>query len=182
MLPAVSTSTPAAESRSSLQKRVALALILMISFYVLALGVAAALLWIAYADVAYTTHPIGRLVLACVVGAATILLAIVPRPDRFEAPGPRVTSAEEPHLFEAIETVAAATGQAMPADVYIVNAVNAFVTHRGGMMGIGSRRVMGIGLPLMQVLTVDEFKSVLAHEFGHYHGGDVALAPWIYKT
>jgi heat shock protein HtpX len=23
---------------------------------------------------------------------------------------------------------------------------------------------------------------VLAHEFGHYHGGDVALAPWIYKT
>src|SRR5262249_44767281 len=46
----------------------------------------------------------------------------------------------------------------------------------------GSRRVMGLGLPLMQVLTVGEFKSVLAHEFGHYHAGDVALAPWIYKT
>ena len=28
----------------------------------------------------------------------------------------------------------------------------------------------------MQTLTVDEFKSVLAHEFGHYHAGDVALA------
>jgi len=41
---------------------------------------------------------------------------------------------------------------------------------------------MGLGLPLMQSLTVDEFKGVLAHEFGHYHAGDVALGPWIYKT
>jgi len=162
--------------------RAALALALMVSFYVLALGVAVALLWIAYADVAYTTHHFWRLVFFCVVGAGSILLAIVPRVDRFEAPGPRVTTSEEPLLFDAIEAVAAATGQSMPTDVYVVNAVNAFVTYRGGIMGIGSRRVMGLGLPLMQVLTVGEFKSVLAHEFGHYHAGDVALAPWIYKT
>jgi Zn-dependent protease with chaperone function len=34
----------------------------------------------------------------------------------------------------------------------------------------------------MQALTVDEFKRVLTHEFGHYHSGDVALGPWIHKT
>jgi hypothetical protein len=29
---------------------------------------------------------------------------------------------------------------------------------------------------------VSEFRAVLVHEFGHYHGGDTALAPWVYKT
>lgn len=65
---------------------------------------------------------------------------------------------------------------------YLTNDVNAFVTQRDGFMGAGGRRVMGLGLPLMQALTVDEFKGVLTHEFGHYHAGDVALGPWIHKT
>ena len=47
-------------------------------------------------------------------------------------------------------------------------------------MGFGSRRVMGLGLPLL--LTVTQFRAVLAHEFGHYYGGDTALGPWVYKT
>jgi Zn-dependent protease with chaperone function len=34
----------------------------------------------------------------------------------------------------------------------------------------------------MQVLTIAEMRAVLAHEFGHYYGGDTRLAPWIYKT
>jgi hypothetical protein len=36
--------------------------------------------------------------------------------------------------------------------------------------------------PLLQVITISEFEAVLAHEFGHYHGGDTRLGPWIYKT
>jgi hypothetical protein len=48
-------------------------------------------------------------------------------------------------------------------------------------MGLGSRRVMGLGLPLMQVLSPAQFEAVLAHEFGHYHGA-TRLGPWIYKT
>lgn len=49
-------------------------------------------------------------------------------------------------------------------------------------MGLGGRRVMGIGIPLMRILRMSEFRSVLIHEFGHYHGGHTALAPWIYQT
>jgi hypothetical protein len=49
-------------------------------------------------------------------------------------------------------------------------------------MGLGSRRVMGLGLPLMRILTRSQFRAVLAHEFGHYHGGDTKIGPWIYKT
>jgi heat shock protein HtpX len=60
--------------------------------------------------------------------------------------------------------------------------VNAWVTDRGGVMGFGSRRVMGLGLSLLQVLSVSQLRAVLAHEFGHFHGGDTKLGPWIYKT
>jgi Zn-dependent protease with chaperone function len=60
--------------------------------------------------------------------------------------------------------------------------VNAWVMQRGGIMGFGSRRVMGLGLPLMRILTCAQFSAVLAHEFGHYHGGDTKIGPWIYKT
>jgi heat shock protein HtpX len=49
-------------------------------------------------------------------------------------------------------------------------------------MGCRSRRVMGLGLPLLQVLSVCQLRAVLAHEFGHFHGGDTKLGPWVYKT
>jgi len=44
-------------------------------------------------------------------------------------------------------------------------------------MGFGSRRVMGLGLPLLQILTVAQFRAVLPHEFGHYYGADTRQDP-----
>lgn len=169
-------------SSNSVARRAAIALTLMVSFYLLALAVAFGLLWIAYADATSSQRAHLRLGFFCVVAAGSVLWAIIPRVDKFSPPGPRVTKADEPRLFEAIEDVAEKTGQAMPAEVYLVNDVNAFVTSRGGLMGFASRRVMGIGLPLLQAVSVQELEAILAHEFGHYHGGDVALGPWIYKT
>jgi heat shock protein HtpX len=166
----------------SLAGRAVLAVLLMVSFYTLALAVASGLLWLAYFDLVRAPHPAFRLIAFCVAGAGSVLWAIVPRRDRFEPPGPPVTAQEQPELFGLIHEVAKATSQAMPQDVYLLNDVNAFVAQRGGIMGVGGRRVMGLGLPLMQALTVDELKGVLAHEFGHYHAGDVALGPWIHKT
>jgi Zn-dependent protease with chaperone function len=162
--------------------RAALALLLMVGFYALALGVAGALLWIPYEAFAFGFHMPIKLVLLCIAAAGTIVWAILPRFDRFVPPGPRLTGDDAPPLFAVLTDVSAATGQTMPADVFLVNDVNAFVAERGGLMGVGSRRVMGIGLPLMQSVTVQELRAILAHEFGHYHAGDVKVGPWIYKT
>jgi heat shock protein HtpX len=162
--------------------RAVLALVLMIGFYLLAVGIAALLLWIPYAEVVYAHRLHIKLAVICVISALVILWSIVPRIDKFVAPGPQLDPARQPRLFHAIQGISQATGQSMPAEVYLVNDVNAWVTERGGWMGFGSRRVMGIGLPLMQMLNVSEFRGVLAHEFGHYHGGDTKLGPWVYKT
>ena len=123
-----------------------------------------------------------KLALVCVGCAGAIVWAILPRFDKFVPPGPPLTSGDAPQLFEVLTDVSTATEQAMPADVYLVNDVNAFVAERGGIMGLGSHRVMGIGLPLMQAVTVQELRAIVAHEFGHYHSGDVKIGPWIYKT
>lgn len=166
----------------SLAARSLLAVLLMIGFYLLALTVSAVLLWIPIAEyqLAHRVHL--QILIACWLGAVIILWSIVPRPDRFEPPGPRLEPGRQPRLFDELEGIARATGQAMPAEVYLVPDVNAWVAGRGGAMGFGSRRVMGLGLPLMQALSVSELRAVLAHEFGHYHAGDTRLGPWVHKT
>ena len=80
------------------------------------------------------------------------------------------------------ERSAEATDSSTPHDVYVVANVNAAVDHVGGWVGIGSRPVMMLGLPLIAVLTVPEFRGVIAHEFGHYVGGETRLSSVIYRT
>jgi heat shock protein HtpX len=169
-------------TRGSLIVRSIVAILLLIGFYALAFGVAGALLWLAYAQVAYASHVFLKLILICVGLAGLILWSVMPRFDRFEPPGPRLTEDEQPRLFALVRDIGQRTGQVMPREIYLVADVNAFVTQRGGIMGVFSKRVMGIGLPLLSLLTVSELSAVLAHEFGHYHGGDTKLGPWIYKT
>ena len=168
--------------RTWIVQRAALALLLMVSFYALAFGLAAFLVWIPYEAYANGVRLPPKFALICLGFAGAIVWAVLPRPDRFDPPGPSVTAVTEPELFKVLGEVASATDQEMPAEVYLVNDVNAFVAQRGGVMGLGSRRVMGLGLPLMQAISIQEFKGIVAHEFGHYHAGDVKIGPWIYKT
>lgn len=165
----------------SLALRAVLALALMIGFYGLALAIVGLLLGFVYLDVSSGFIHV-KAVIGCLLLAGVIAYAVFPRPARFLQPGPRLDPAEQPRLFAEIRAVAEATGQDMPAEVYAVNEVNAAVTQRGGVMGFGSRRVMILGVPLMQALTVSQLRAVLAHEFGHFHGGDTLLGPWLYKT
>ena len=172
----------ASPAAPSLAARAALAVLLFIGFYILSIALAAALLYLPYAEWEYTHTVNGRLAIFAGVGALVILWSLVPRFDAFKAPGPDLSAESSPKLFAMLTDVAEKTGQAMPVEVFLVPEVNAFVAQRGGWIGIGSRRVMGIGLPLMESLTVSQLRAVIAHEFGHYYGGDTALGPWLYAT
>jgi heat shock protein HtpX len=166
----------------SLVARAVLAVVLMVGFYILALAVALGLFLVPVLEIAVAKQVHPQLVIICVIGGLVVLWSIVPRPDRFNPPGPRLTPEQHPRLFAEIESVAKATGQEMPVEVYLDPEVNAWVAQRGGLMGFGSRRVMGIGLPLMAAISTPQLRAVLAHEFGHYSAGDTKLGPWVYKT
>ena len=160
-----------------------LALALMIGFYLLALAMSAALLYIPYATIAYAHRISIKLSLLCVAAAYAILKGcIFVRSPAFQAPGPIVTEGEQPELFHLIREVAASMKTRMPDRVYFIPDVNAFVAEIGGFFGFGSRRIMGIGLGLLHVDNVSQLKATLAHEFGHYAGGDTRVGGLVYRT
>jgi heat shock protein HtpX len=116
------------------------------------------------------------------VAGLTILWSLVPRREKFQEPGILVDLSREKRLAEEIEAVARFLGEATPDQVYLVPQPNAFVMQPSGFLGANRRRVMGLGLPLMAVLSVSEFRAILAHEFGHFFLGDTRLGPWIYNA
>jgi heat shock protein HtpX len=169
----------------SLGRRALIALLLFIGFYLLALIMVGILLAVPISVIVTSRHVnflVVKLGFFCVVGAGIILWSIIPRRDHFQPPGPHLTESSQPRLFGAIRQVADRLAQPMPKELFLIPESNAWVMERGGMMGFGSRRVMGIGLPLLHELTVSELQSVIAHEFGHFHRGDTKLGPWIYRT
>jgi heat shock protein HtpX len=122
------------------------------------------------------------LFLGGVMVAAIMLWSLIPRRDKFEAPGPLLDPVTHPRLFAEIENIAKSLKEPLPREVYLIGAVNAWVADRGGFMGIGSRRVMGLGWPLLAAFNVSQLRAVLAHEFAHYYGGDTSLGPWLHRT
>ena len=107
----------------------------------------------------------------------SILVAIFPRCARFEPPGVRLTDAEQPRLMTLIDDEARACDEQPPDEVYATFEVNAAVLEVGRR-----RRVMIVGLPLLHLVTERGLRGVIAHELGHYAGGDTRLGPWIYRT
>jgi heat shock protein HtpX len=169
-------------SRMSPAIRASIALSLMVGFYLLALGLSVALLWFAW--MAIQLRNVGALKIALFAAAAggSVLWSLRPRRVPFNPPGPLITRAQHPELFEVLEDVALKTHQQMPATVYIAPDLNAAVLHRGGVLGLGGSRTMILGLPLLHVVTVDQLKAIVAHEFGHFGGGDTKIGRLVYHT
>jgi Zn-dependent protease with chaperone function len=112
--------------------------------------------------------------------ALIIPWTIWPRRERFEAPGPQLEPERHPALFSMLNDVAAATGQKMPARVFLMPECNAWV-HEVDVNAEGRQQVMAIGLPLFMLLPAASLRAIIAHEFGHYHGGDTKDASRFYR-
>jgi Zn-dependent protease with chaperone function len=101
-----------------------------------------------------------------VIAAIREALRARPRP----AEGPELTRAAHPRLWELVDSTAALVATAPPERLVLTPDVNA------GVHQIGPRRELLLGMPLLAGLDVAELRSVLAHEFGHFAGGDTRLA------
>jgi heat shock protein HtpX len=159
----------------SLAGRFAAAIALTIAFYILAVAIAAALLAVAILPWVWG-HGNPFVSITGLVLGVTILVSILPRSMPFTPPGVKITHDDQPALVKLIEDEARSCGEAPPDEIYATFEVNA------GVLEVGRRRVMVIGLPLLQLVSERGLRSVLAHEFGHYAGGDTKLGPWIHRT
>src|SRR5215218_9367672 len=104
--------------------RAVLAAGLTVAFYALSLVIVAALIGVpVWVVVNGHRFPI-FIGLAMVVTGLGILHAIIPRRQRFHAPGPQVTATDEPELMAVVEEVAATVGHPVPHATFLTPEVN----------------------------------------------------------
>jgi Zn-dependent protease with chaperone function/tetratricopeptide (TPR) repeat protein len=97
--------------------------------------------------------------------------------------GLRIRRDEYPELFALIDEVAAETGAPVPDHVLLQSNLNAGVAEIpvNALLPI-HRSHLVLGVQLLAAVSRDEFKAVLAHEFGHLSHAHGRFAGWIYRT
>lgn len=89
---------------------------------------------------------------------------------------------DQPHLFAFIRKVAQDSFNQMPKHVYIARGVNASVSADSQLLSFlfASPKNLTIGLGIVNTLNISEFKSVLAHEFGHFSQKSTHFGRYVY--
>ena len=106
----------------------------------------------------------------------TVFWSLLPRKIPFETNGVPIDLSRETRLRAEIEALASTLKEKMPDEVHLVPLANAAVLQRGKL------RVLLLGVPVLQAVTVSQFRAILAHEFGHYYTGDTRMCPWIFRA
>ena len=93
-----------------------------------------------------------------------------------------ITAAEHPQLFTFLARLVEEAKAPRPVKVYLSSRVNAAVFYDLSPLNLlfPSKKNLEIGLPLVNVLNLSEFKAVLAHELGHFAQRSMAVGRWVY--
>ena len=95
--------------------------------------------------------------------------------------GAELARADAPQLFEMIETASAALQTPLPQHVLLNDEFNASIVQLPRWGGLTSETYLNVGLPLMQALSPEQFRAVVAHEMGHLSSSHGNYSAWIYR-
>ena len=159
--------------------------VMLIGFYVVALlqlaAVAALGVWLFGHTNGLLTSKL-LLPLVAALGAVAVGLWKAIRTKNEPAPGLILGEREAPQLWATVRELATAVGTRAPDEIRLVPEVNAAVGEQSRLLGlVGGRRTLYVGLPLLQAMRVDQLRSVLAHELGHYSGRHTRLGGIAYR-
>ncbi len=89
---------------------------------------------------------------------------------------------DHPCLFEFIARLCDETGAPFPHKVFVTPEVNAAVFYNQSIFSLflPVPKNLLIGMGLVNVLNLSEFKAVLAHEFGHFAQSSMKLGTYVY--
>jgi Zn-dependent protease with chaperone function len=164
--------------------RAGLAVALLVGFYLLAVGLAVALL-VALVQVlrlGFTGLPIALLFALVVPVVFAVLYGVFDRSRDRQPPGVLLTEQAQPRLWAVARDLADLAETRCADEIRLVPHANAAVSDSGSWLGLraGTRRLY-VGVPLLHGLDEAQLRSVLAHEFGHYGGRHTALAGVSYR-
>ncbi|PWK79789.1 Zn-dependent protease with chaperone function [Mucilaginibacter oryzae] len=94
-----------------------------------------------------------------------------------------IKQADEPALFDFIHKVTAEAGAPKPKRIYLSADVNAAVFYNSSFwsMFLPVKKNLKIGLGLVNAINLSEFKTVMAHEFGHFSQKSMKVGSYIYN-
>ncbi|HEX7168010.1 MAG TPA: M48 family metallopeptidase, partial [Acidimicrobiales bacterium] len=169
---------------AGLAGRALLSIVLLLGVIVLAVGVVVGLVALNVGLARLGRVHIGVILLTFAVVAALgrSTLAMLRKPPE-PADEVEVPPDAEPELHAEVRRLAQIAGTEPPDRIAVVADVNAYVREFGPLLGmVRGKRTLAIGVPLLDVLDVSELRAVLAHEMGHFAGGDTRLGPIAYRT
>ncbi|MEX6686546.1 M48 family metalloprotease [Danxiaibacter flavus] len=99
--------------------------------------------------------------------------------DKIEA-----TERDYPELFAFVRNVSKEVGTSFPKHIYFTQEVNAFVSYDSSFKSLffPVRKNLTIGIGLVNMLNLSEFKAVLAHEFGHFSQKSMKAGSYVYQV
>ncbi|MEU4155968.1 M48 family metallopeptidase [Actinoplanes sp. NPDC026670] len=165
--------------------RAAVSVAMLVGFYVLGLLQLALVGWLIYEIWAHS-HSAGAAklswLLLAAVGAVLVGLWKAIRAQPGEPEGLLLGPEQAPDLWRTVREMAAEAGTRAPDEIRLVPEVNAAVSEDTKALGLiaGTRRLY-LGMPLLQTFTVDQLRSVIAHELGHYSGSHTRLSAVAYR-
>lgn len=105
-------------------------------------------------------------------------------PKKNENQSEEIFEEDYPQLFEFIRSVSEETATRFPKKIFINSEVNAYVSYDSNFwsMFIPVRKNLTIGLGLVNMVNMSEFKSILAHEFGHFSQKSMKAGSFVYQS
>lgn len=90
---------------------------------------------------------------------------------------------DQKQLFQLIHEIADKAGSSYPKRVFLTSDVNALVFYNSSFwsMFLPIRKNLIIGMGLLNSLDVEEFKAVLAHEFGHFSQDSMKIGSYAFN-
>ena len=103
-------------------------------------------------------------------------------PKRTKDYGLEIKREDSPKLYDMIMETADAAGVRKPKHIYVNHEVNACVFFNTGFWNIflPVRKNLAIGLGLFESTNIEEVKSVIAHEFGHFAQSSMRVGSVLY--
>lgn len=95
-----------------------------------------------------------------------------------------ITEEQQPELFQFIREIVKETHTGFPKKVYLSHDVNAAVFYDSSFwsMFFPVRKNLQIGLALVNTNSKNEFKAILAHEFGHFSQRSMKVGSYVYNV
>lgn len=173
----------------SYQLRTSLAILAILLFFFLYVGMVVGLGYLFYYAIIYDMGSVNRLTIllkiSAIAGAAMLFVFTLKFVFNLKNHKPenriKLEKDKNPEVWNFIDQICKETGAPKPKSIYVDPDVNAYVSYTNSWLSLflPVKKELTIGLGLVSCLNLSEFKAVISHEFGHFAQSSMKIGSYI---